>query len=62
MVISLGLLCLGLNLIFKPKKKRAMNDGQEFGSGVIDDKGRDTALVPLLVISMRRILFMTVLM
>ena len=43
MVISLGLLCLGLNLIFKPKKKRAMNDGQEFGSGVIDDKGRDTA-------------------
>ncbi|BCP56721.1 hypothetical protein SUT007_01790 [Streptococcus parasuis] len=43
MVLSLGLLCLGLNLIFKPKKKRAMSDGQEFGSGVIGDKGRDTA-------------------
>ncbi|HEM3625328.1 TPA: hypothetical protein ACGO0K_000759 [Streptococcus suis] len=42
MVLSLGLLCLGLNLIFKPKKKRAMSDGQEFGSGVIGDKGRDT--------------------
>ncbi|HEM5133795.1 TPA: hypothetical protein U1275_001653 [Streptococcus suis] len=40
MVLSLVLLCLGLKLIFKPKKRRPAHG---VGTGVIGDKGRDTA-------------------
>ncbi|NQN44065.1 hypothetical protein HPA14_05150 [Streptococcus suis] len=40
MVLSLVLLCLGLKLIFKPRKRRLTHG---VGTGVIGDKGRDTA-------------------
>ncbi|HFI0363448.1 TPA: hypothetical protein ACGOWW_000036 [Streptococcus suis] len=40
MVLSLVLLCLGLKLIFKPKKRRPAHG---VGTGVIGDKGRETA-------------------
>lgn len=40
MVLSLILLCLGLKLIFKPKKRRPAHG---VGTGVIGDKGRETA-------------------
>ncbi|AER20261.1 TPA: hypothetical protein TXT52_000283 [Streptococcus suis] len=40
MVLSLVLLCLGLKLIFKPKKRRPAHG---VGTGVIGEKGRDTA-------------------
>ncbi|WP_449460985.1 LiaF transmembrane domain-containing protein [Streptococcus suis] len=40
MVLSLVLLCLGLKLIFKPKKRRLAHG---VVTGVIGDKGRDTA-------------------
>ncbi|HEP1809447.1 TPA: hypothetical protein VB894_000280 [Streptococcus suis] len=40
MVLSLVLLCLGLKLIFKPKKRRPTHG---VGRGVIGDKGRETA-------------------
>ncbi|MFM0854578.1 hypothetical protein P7J58_00980 [Streptococcus suis] len=40
MVLSLVLLCLGLKLIFKPKKRRLAHG---VGTGVIGDKGRETA-------------------
>ncbi|HFI0476523.1 TPA: hypothetical protein ACGOY5_001350 [Streptococcus suis] len=40
MVLSLVLLCLGLKLIFKPKKRRPTHG---VGTGVIGDKGRETA-------------------
>ena len=40
MVLSLVLLCLGLKLIFKPKKRRPAHG---VVTGVIGDKGRDTA-------------------
>ncbi|WP_074414238.1 LiaF transmembrane domain-containing protein [Streptococcus suis] len=40
MVLSLVLLCFGLKLIFKPKKRRPAHG---VGTGVIGDKGRDTA-------------------
>ncbi|HEM5035370.1 TPA: hypothetical protein U1211_001578 [Streptococcus suis] len=40
MVLSLVLLCLGLKLIFKPKKRRPAHG---VGTGVLGDKGRDTA-------------------
>ncbi|HFU4560017.1 TPA: hypothetical protein ACGPBH_002122 [Streptococcus suis] len=40
MVLSLVLLCLGLKLIFKPKKRRPAHG---VGTGVIGDKGREIA-------------------
>ncbi|MGQ7325147.1 LiaF transmembrane domain-containing protein [Streptococcus suis] len=40
MVLSLVLLCLGLKLIFKPRKRRLTHG---VVTGVIGDKGRDTA-------------------
>ncbi|WNO78364.1 hypothetical protein RMQ61_10840 [Streptococcus suis] len=40
MVLSLVLLCLGLKLIFKPRKRRPAHG---VGTGVIGDKGCDTA-------------------
>ncbi|HEM4551779.1 TPA: hypothetical protein U1Z41_002138 [Streptococcus suis] len=40
MVLSLVLLCLGLKLIFKPRKRRLTHGAV---TGVIGDKGRDTA-------------------
>ncbi|MFH6615816.1 hypothetical protein QE521_05630 [Streptococcus suis] len=40
MVLSLVLLCLGLKLMLKPKKRRLAHG---VGTGVIGDKGRDTA-------------------
>lgn len=40
MVLSLVLLCLGLKLIFKPRKRRPAHG---VGTGVIGDKGRETA-------------------
>ncbi|CYV68943.1 hypothetical protein HO939_04800 [Streptococcus suis] len=40
MFLSLVLLCLGLKLIFKPKKRRPAHG---VGTGVIGEKGRDTA-------------------
>ena len=40
MFLSLVLLCLGLKLIFKPRKRRLTHG---VGTGVIGDKGRDTA-------------------
>ncbi|WP_105145978.1 LiaF transmembrane domain-containing protein [Streptococcus suis] len=40
MVLSLVLLCLGLKLIFKPKKRRLAHG---VVTGVIGDKGRETA-------------------
>ncbi|WP_099810220.1 LiaF transmembrane domain-containing protein [Streptococcus suis] len=40
MVLSLVLLCLGLKLIFKPRKRRLAHG---VVTGVIGDKGRDTA-------------------
>ncbi|HEL1710580.1 TPA: hypothetical protein TYI15_001112 [Streptococcus suis] len=40
MFLSLVLLCLGLKLIFKPRKRRLTHGAV---TGVIDDKGRDTA-------------------
>ncbi|HFI0479749.1 TPA: hypothetical protein ACGOY0_000003 [Streptococcus suis] len=40
MVLSLVLLCLGLKLIFKPKKHRPAHG---LGTGVIGDKGREIA-------------------
>ncbi|HEM5162589.1 TPA: hypothetical protein U1269_000773 [Streptococcus suis] len=40
MVLSLVLLCLGLKLIFKPKKRRPTYG---VGTGVIGDKGREIA-------------------
>lgn len=40
MVLSLVLLCLGLKLIFKPKKRRPLHG---VGTGVIGDKGREIA-------------------
>ncbi|MEG3297935.1 LiaF transmembrane domain-containing protein [Streptococcus suis] len=40
MVLSLVLLCLGLKLIFKPKKRRLAHG---VGTGVIGDKGREIA-------------------
>ncbi|HFI0639132.1 TPA: hypothetical protein ACGO3K_001232 [Streptococcus suis] len=40
MVLSLVLLCLGLKLIFKPKKRRPTH---RVGTGVIGDKGREIA-------------------
>ncbi|HEM5234638.1 TPA: hypothetical protein U1343_000537 [Streptococcus suis] len=40
MVLSLVLLCLGLKLIFKPKKHRPAHG---VGTGVIGDKGREIA-------------------
>ncbi|HFI0177658.1 TPA: hypothetical protein ACGORP_002089 [Streptococcus suis] len=40
MVLSLVLLCLGLKLIFKPKKRRSVHG---VGTGVIGDKGREIA-------------------
>ncbi len=40
MVLSLVLLCLGLKLMLKPKKRRLAHG---VGTGVLGDKGRDTA-------------------
>ncbi|MFI3066044.1 LiaF transmembrane domain-containing protein [Streptococcus suis] len=40
MVLSLVLLCFGLKLMLKPKKRRLAHG---VGTGVIGDKGRDTA-------------------
>ncbi|HEM5423442.1 TPA: hypothetical protein U1582_000679 [Streptococcus suis] len=40
MFLSLVLLCLGLKLIFKPRKRRLTHG---VGTGVIGDKGHDTA-------------------